>query len=113
MVSITKVVLKLISDAGKYLFCEKGIRCGICYISKRYSKPNSKYSKCYDPKQKSKHIIQIEANNFHVYPMSKSLSTGRFKWIYPTEFDISKFTCISSNGYVLEVGLEYPKELRE
>ena len=57
MISSTKVVLKLISDAGKYLFCEKSIRGGISYISKRYSKPNSKYSKCNDPKQKLKHVI--------------------------------------------------------
>ena len=30
------------------------------YISKRYSKTNNNYLKCYDPKQESKHILRGE-----------------------------------------------------
>ena len=36
-----------------------------------------------------------------------------FKWIDPKEFDLNKYTSNSSKGCVLEVDLEYPKELRE
>ena len=39
--------------------------------------------------------------------------TSGFKWIDPKEFDLNKYTNNSSEGCVLEVGLEYPKELRE
>ena len=35
------------------------------------------------------------------------------KWIDPKEFDLNKYTSNSSKGCVLEVDLEYPKELRE
>ena len=35
------------------------------------------------------------------------------KWIDPKEFDLSKYTSNSSKGYVLEVDLEYPKELQQ
>ena len=45
--------------------------------------------------------------------MSRFLSTSRFKWIDPKEFDLIKYTSNSSKGCVLEVGLEYPKELHE
>ena len=45
--------------------------------------------------------------------MSKFHSTSRFKWIDPKEYDLIKYTSNSSRGCVLEVGLEYPKELHE
>ena len=45
--------------------------------------------------------------------MSKFLPPSCFKWIDPKEFDLNKYTTNSSIGCVLEVDLEYPKELRE
>ena len=45
--------------------------------------------------------------------MSKFLPTSGFKWIDPKEFDLNKYTRNSLKGCVLEVDLEYPKELRE
>ena len=46
-----------------YLFVEKGIRGGIYYIAKRYSKVNNKYMKCYDYSKLSKYIMYLDANN--------------------------------------------------
>ena len=45
--------------------------------------------------------------------MSKFLLTSGFKWIDPKEFDLNKYTNNSSKGCVLEIDLEYPKELHE
>ena len=45
--------------------------------------------------------------------MSNFFPTGGFKWIDPKEFDLNKYTSNSSKRCVLEVDLEYPKELRE
>ena len=59
MLNITKIKVELISDAGMYIFSEKGIRSGVSYISNRYSKANNKCLKFYDPKQESKHIIYL------------------------------------------------------
>ena len=67
----------------------------------------------YDPKQESRHIIYLDANNLVGYAMSKFLPTSAFKWIDPKEFDLNKYTSNSLKGCVLEVDLEYPKELRE
>ena len=45
--------------------------------------------------------------------MSKFLSMSGFKGTDPKEFEMNKYTCNSSKSCVLEVDLEYPKELRE
>ena len=113
MLNMIKVKLKLIPDPDMYMFFEKGTRGGVSYISNRYSKANNKYLKSFDPKQEPKHIIYLDANNFYDYVISTFLPTSGFKWIYPKEFDLKKFTSNSSKVCVLEVDLEYPKELRE
>ena len=43
--------------------------------------------------------------------MSKFLPTSGFKWIDLNEFDLNKYTSNSSKGCVLEVDLEYSKEI--
>ena len=55
-------------------------------------KPTIKYLKSYDPKQESKHIMYLDANNSYGYKMSKFLSTNGFKWIDSKEFDLNKYT---------------------
>ena len=51
MLKMTKVELKLITDADMFKFFEKGSRYNISYITYRYSKANNKYLKSYDPKE--------------------------------------------------------------
>ena len=48
--------------------------------------------------------------------MSQYLSTGGFKWLSESEIDnidLGKWTKESEKGLILEVDLEYPKELHE
>ena len=113
MLNMTKVELELISDLDMYIFFEKGMRGGVSYISDRYKKANNKYLKSYDPKQESKHIIYLDANNLYGYAMSKFLSMSGFKWLDPKKFNLNKYTSNSSKGCVLQVDLEHLKELRE
>ena len=96
-----------------YMFFEKDTRSGVFCISNRYSKANNKWLKSYDPKQESKHIIYLDVNNLYGYAMSKFLQISGFKWIDTKEFSLNKYTSNRSKGCVLEVDLEYPKELRE
>ena len=104
MLKMTQIKLELITDRDMYIFFE---------IFNGYSKANNKYLKSYDPKQESKHIIYLAANNLYGYAMFKFLPTSRFKWTDPKEFDLEKYTNNSSKGCVLEVDLEYPKELHK
>ena len=52
---------------------EKGMKGGVSYIYNRYSKAKNKYLKCYDLKEESKHIIDLDANNSYSYEVSKFL----------------------------------------
>ena len=45
--------------------------------------------------------------------MSKFLPASRFKWVDPKEFDFNKYSSNISKRWVLEVDLEYLKELRK
>ena len=78
---------------------------GISNIFSRYIKANNRYLKTYEPKQESKHIIYLEANNLYGYAKSKFLPTSGFKWIDPKEFDMSKYTSNSSKDCAVEINL--------
>ena len=53
-------------------------------------------------------------NNLYGCAMSKFLPTSSFKWIHPKKFDLNKYTSNSSKKKcILEVDLEYPKDLSE
>ena len=45
MPKMTSIKLKLISDVDMLQFTEKGMRGGVSYIAKGYSKANNKYMK--------------------------------------------------------------------
>ena len=90
MLNMTKAVVEFITNLYMYIFFEKGTRNRVSYISNRFSKANQKYLKCYDPKQESRQIICLDANNLYGYAMSKFLQTSGFKWIDPKEFDLKK-----------------------
>ena len=53
---MTKVKVEPIPDPD-FIFFKKGTRDGVSCLSNRYSRTNNKYSKCYNPKQESKHIV--------------------------------------------------------
>ena len=91
MLSIKKVERELISEADMYLFIEKGMSGGVPYMSKRHSNVNNKYLKSYDTKQEPKYIIYLNASYLYGYEIFKFLSTGKFRWIDPKDFDFSKY----------------------
>ena len=52
-------------------------------------------------------------NNWYGYAIPKFPPTSEFKWRDPKDFVSNKNSSNSSKGCVLEVDLEYPKELNE
>ena len=111
---MTGAKLEKISNIGKYLFIEKGLRGGISYIAKRYAKANNKYMNDFDPKKPSIFITYLDMNNLYYWAMSEYLPYGGFKWLKNVdEFDVMSITKKSPIWYFLEVALEYPNELHE
>ena len=111
--NVKEVGLEVIPDPDLYILFKDRMRRAVSYIYNRYSKASNKYLKSYDQKQESKCITYLDASNVCGYAMSKFLPTSCFKLRDPKEFGLNKYTSNSSKGCVLEVDLEYPKELRE
>ena len=117
MLKMTNIKLELMTDIDMFQFIEKGMRGGISYIANRYGKANNKYMREYDEKAPSKYIMYLDANNLYGWAMSQYLPTGGFKWL--TEKQINKINLAQYNedsgrkGLILEVDLEYPKELHD
>ena len=104
---VTDVSLELLSDNDMLLMTEEGIRGGVSMISNRYAKANNKYmNDKFNSNEPSTYIQYLDANNLYGWAMSKPLPTHGFKWMKDSELNIwEKTPCI------LEVDLEYPKEL--
>ena len=116
MLKMTKVKLELMTDINMYQFIEKGMRGGVSYIANRYGKANNKYMDGYDEKEPSKYLMYLDANNLYGWAMSQYLPNGSFKWLSDEELnkiDLGKYKEDSREGLVLEVDLEYPKDLHE
>ena len=116
MLKMTDVELELISGTDMHLFIEKGMKRGILYIAKRYSKANNKYRKNYDSSKESVFIIYLDDNNLYGWAMIQYLPYGGFKRFSKKEidkFDLNSIGENSSIGYMLEAHLEYPDELHD
>ena len=98
----------------KYLFIEKGTRGEVSYIVKRYAKTNNKYMNDYDSEKSSTFITYLDKNNLYGWTMSEYLPYEKFEWLENIDkFDVMSINEKSDIGYILEVDLEYPKELHE
>ena len=112
---VNKVELELLSDTDMLLMTEKGIRGGVSMISTRYGKANNPYiGKAYDPNQSTKYISYLGANNLYGWTMCKPLTTHGLEWMEQDELNNwKKLADGEGTGCILEVDLEYPKELHE
>ena len=111
----TGIKLEFLTDNDMLMMVEKGIRGGICHAIHRYAKVNNKYMKTYDKKIESSYLEYLDANNLYGCGMSQKLPVNGFKWIkkfYKFNEDfIKNYDEDSNKGYILEVDVEYPKDL--
>ena len=106
---ITDVELELLSDIDMLLMIEKGIRGGVSMISNRHAKANNKYmGESFIDTMTSIYIMYLDANNLYGWAMSKPLPTHGFEWMKVDEFETWEL-----HSCILEVDLEYPKNLHD
>ena len=105
----TGVKLELLTDIDMLQMIEKGTRGGVSMISNRFGKANNKYmGKDFNPEKPSTFIPYLDANNLYGWAMCEPLPVGGFSWADEKEFEKwENFPCI------LEVDLDYPKELHD
>ena len=110
----TGVELEPLTDQEMYEMIEQGLRGGMCQVSHKEAKANNKYMMDeYDESKPSNYINYLDANNLYGLAMSMKLPIGKLKWIKKmlTEKNIMDWNENDDNAYILEVDLEYPKEL--
>ena len=113
----TNIKLELLTDYDMLLMVEEGIRGGICHSIHRYTKANNKYMNNYDKNEEPSYIQYLDANNLYGWAMSQKLLVNNFKWVKDTskinEEFIKNYNENSKKGYILEVGVKYPKKLHD
>ena len=79
----------------------------------RKQKPTTSMGEDYDTERPSNYISYLDANNLYGLAMSMKLPRGKLKWIKKilTEKMIMDWNENDDNTYILEVDLEYPKEI--
>ena len=89
----------------------------VCEVSHKEAKANNKYmGEDFDETKASNFINYLDANNLYGLAMSMKLPIGKLKWIKKmlTEKNIMMdWNENDDNAYILEVDLEYPKELHD
>ena len=101
------VRLELLTDPDMLLMFEERIRGGVSMITKRYGKANNPYmGEEFDKNSPKKYLTYLDANNLYGWAMCKPPPVGNFEWMSEEELKNWK-----SHSSVLEVDLEYPKDL--
>ena len=114
MLLYTMIILYLITNIDILNILEKAIRGGVSQCCNRYAKANNKYMKeGYDGSKADSYIMYYDINNLYGWSMSQSLPTGNFEWIQNIDEKGDFYNVPDDNeiGYILEVDLEYPKDI--
>ena len=113
----TEVELELITDPDMLLMVEKGIRGGICHAILRYAKAKNKYMKDYNKDEEESFLQYNDANNLYGFAISEPLPDDGFEWMEDLSKIYEEFMKNhdenSDKGYILEVDVEYPKNLHD
>jgi hypothetical protein len=113
----TGVSLELLHDREMVdFFVEKGtMRGGISTVCrKKHATANNKYMPDFDPAAKSTFLMYFDVTNLYGYTMTGTLPTHGFRWFTPEELAaVDPRRLDPGKGYVLEVDLAYPAELKD
>ena len=92
------------------------MRGGISYIANRYGKASNKYMKEYNEKAPSRFVMYLDCNNLYGHSMSQLLPYSGFRWLTDKknkQIHLGKYKADGKKGLILEVDLEYPRELHD
>ena len=117
MLKLTGIEIDLVYNQDMYEMIEAGLRGGMTQTTCKKVEANNKYmGSDYDSGKESSYINYLDANNLYGLSMIQKLPYRNLKWDDKiTEDDIINYNN-GRTGYileVLEVDLEYPKELHD
>ena len=110
----TGISLELLTNPDMLLMFEQGIRGGITQVVHRYARANNKYvGEIFNPKEYSRFLQYLDANNLYGWAMSQPLPAGGFRWVNVDPNEIGELVRRTDKGYLPEVDVKYPKELHD
>ena len=114
MLKLTGIEIDLVYNQDMYEMIEAGLRGGMTQTTCKKVEANNKYmGSDYDSGKESSYINYLDANNLYGLSMIQKLPYRSLKWDDKiTEDDIINYDN-GRTGYILEVDLEYPKELHD
>ena len=114
MLKLTGVEIDLVYDQDMYEMIETGLRGGMTQTTCKKVEANNIYmDDDFDESTESSYINYFDANNLYGLAMIQKLPYKNLKWDTTiTEDDILNYAN-GNTGYILEVDLEYPKELHD
>ena len=114
LVKLTGIEIDLVYNQEMYEMIEAGLRGGMTQTTRKKVEANNKYmGENYDKQKESSYINYLDANNLYGLSMIQKLPYRSLKWDDKiTEDDIINYNN-GRAGYILEVDLEYPKELHD
>lgn len=115
MLKYTGVSIELLTDLDMLMLVERGIRGGISQCSKRYSKANNKYmDENYDEEMPSSYLLYLDQNSLYGWAMKNPLPLDGYQWCNNMSTDdVMEMVKDPTVGCILEVDLEYPRDLHD
>ncbi|XP_036146767.1 uncharacterized protein LOC118646925 [Monomorium pharaonis] len=114
MLKYTNITFELLIDIDMVMFIERGIRGGLSQCSGRYAQANNRYMQTYDPLKPSSYLMYFDVNNLYGWAMCQPLPYTEFQWIEDvSNFNVNAIASDSPTEYILEVDLEYPRDLHD
>ena len=110
----TKITLELLLDPDMLLMFEREIRGRITHSVHRWAKANNPYiGSKYEPREPTRYLQYLDANNLYGWAMSQALPTGGFRWVDIHPDEVSELVSNKDKGYLLQVDVAYPRELHD
>ncbi|XP_071055058.1 uncharacterized protein [Onthophagus taurus] len=118
MLKFTQIKLELLTDIDQVHFIKKGIRGGISFCGHRHAKGNNKYMAdgTFNTDLPSNYLMYWDANNLYGWAMSQYMPVNEFVWLDAAQIGSFEFRNVSDTsdyGYILNVDIEYPRELHD
>ena len=111
----TEIKLEFLTDVDMLLMVEKGIRGRIYHAIYRYARTNNKYMMNYNTDKEESFLQYLDDNNLYGWAMSQKLPVDDFRskkhMLKFNEDFINNYGEDSDKGYILEIDVNYPKNL--
>lgn len=114
MLKMTKVQIELLRCPEQVSLIRRGIRGGLSQVSYKYAKSNNIYlGEDYNPEKEESYILYLDFNNLYGSCMVSPLPVSDFQWVNEIEGGLMNVPAEGEIGYILDVDLEYPKEIHD